>query len=344
MDLNFLTLKDISKALGYSISTVSKALRDSYEISPQTKAIILAYAEKHNYKPNITARSLKQGKSKSIGIIISTIDNHFFAQLVSGVESVAYDKGYNIIITQTHESYEREVLNLNHLSLRSIDGLLISLSSETTDVNHLKKLFSVGLPIVFFDRVSNEVNTHKVISNNYQGAYDGVVHLIENGYKKIAHIGSSPNISITNERLAGYKKALENHNLTIDESYIKFCKQGGKDVGEIEQSIQDLLKLKNPPDAIFTASDRITTSTLIYLKRMNIRIPDSIALIGFTNISLAEVLNPALSSIHQPAFEMGQTAMEMLVNIIESKIPITQFETKVFDTELQIRESCRRKL
>jgi len=198
-----ITIKDIAKALGLSTSTVSRALRGSYEISPETKKLVLEYAEKFNYRPNPIALSLKERKSRSIGVIVSEIANHFFSQAINGIESIAYNRGYHVIITQSHESYEREVVNVKHLSSRSVDGLLMSLSTETTDMSHLIDLHEKGLPVVFFDRVTNEIDTHKVIANNYQGAYDATDHLIKSGYKKIAHITSSEHLSITKERLAG---------------------------------------------------------------------------------------------------------------------------------------------
>jgi len=197
MNFGAVTIKDIAKELGISASAVSKALKDSHEISEKTKKLVLECAKKHNYQPNPMALSLKRGNSKSLGIVVSTIDNHFFSQVIDGIESVAHSKGYNVTITQTHESYDLELANVNHLTVRAIDGLLISLSSETKDIDHLIKLHDKGLPIVFFDRVSNAIDTHKVIADNFKGAYDATTHLVRSGYKKIAHITSSQHISIT---------------------------------------------------------------------------------------------------------------------------------------------------
>jgi LacI family transcriptional regulator len=339
MNFNVLTIKDIARELGLSISTVSKALSDSYEISEKTKKLVNDYAEKHNYSPNPIAKSLKQGHSKSIGIVVSTIDNTFFSQVISGIESVAYSKGYNVIITQTHESYDLEVRNAKHLTFRSVDGILISLSAETQDIEHLKALQRKGLPIVFFDRVSADLETHKVIADNFKGAYEGTTHLVNSGYKRIAHITSSLNLSISRERLAGYKKALEDNGVPYDEKYVKYCLHGGRDLNEIESAINDLLTMPNRPDAIFTASDRITTTTIGLLNKFKVKMPADIALLGFTNTRLADILNPALSALVQPGFDIGKAAMDMLITLIESKRPVTEFETKVLPTELFIRES-----
>src|SRR5260221_2067332 len=223
MKFEAITIKDIAKALNLSVSSVSKALRGSHEISEETKKNVLAYAREHNYKPNPIAQSLKKGRSKSIGVIVCNIDNNFFSQVINGIESIAYNRDYNVIITQSKESYAREVLNSEHLSSRSVDGLIISLSAETKNVAHLQKLHQKGLPIVLFDRVTDEIPTHKVIANNYRGAYEATRHLLLQGYKRIAHITSSNSLSNTLERLQGYKKALEDAGLTADENYIKFC-------------------------------------------------------------------------------------------------------------------------
>lgn len=197
------TIKDIAKALGLSTSTISRALRDSYEISEETKKLVLECAEKLNYRPNPIALSLKERRSRSIGVIVCEIANNFFSQIINGIESVAYERGYNVIIAQSHESYEREIMDLQFLASRSVDGLLISVSTETNDINHLKSLHDRGLPIVFFDRTLEGLNTHSVIVDNFNGAYLATEHLIKNGYKNIAAITNSEFLSITNERLAG---------------------------------------------------------------------------------------------------------------------------------------------
>lgn len=339
MNFEAITIKDIATALSLSVSTVSKALSDSHEISEKTKKLVTEYAEEHNYRPNPIAKSLKQGNSKSIGIVVSTIDNQFFSQVINGIESVAYSKGYNVIITQTHESFELEVLNIKHLTYRSVDGILISLSTETSDVEHLKSLHKKGLPIVFFDRITDEIDTHKVIADNFSGAFEGTQHLLNSGYKRIAHITSSPNISITRERLNGYAKALEQAGIEFNEDYVKYCMHGGRDIDEVKNAMNDLLAMDKRPDAIFTTSDRITTTTLLLLQKMKIRIPDEMALLGFSNTQLADALNPPLSTIYQPGFEIGKNAIEMLISIIESKKPVTEFETRALPTQLNIRTS-----
>ena len=333
------TIKDIARALGLSTSTVSRALRGSYEISPETKKLVLEYAEKINYRPNPIALSLKERKSRSIGVVVSEIANTFFSQAINGIESIAYNRGYHVIISQSHESYEREKVTIQHLASRSVDGLLVSLSNETIDLSHLKQLHDKGLPVVFFDRITDEINTHKVTANNVKGAFDATQHLINKGFTRIAHITNSPNLSITKERLQGYQEALKKNNLPFDEKLVHYTLHGGMIYEEIQDEIQKMFNARQKPDAILTASDRITTSCLTALKAAGKKIPDDISVIGFTNTNIAELFNPPLSAVRQPAFDMGQTATELLISIIESKRPVTEFETRILDTELFTRES-----
>ncbi len=343
MKYEAVTIKDIAKELGLSTSTVSRALRDSYEISPETKKMVLEYAEKINYRPNPIALSLKEKRTRSIGIVVAEIANSFFSQVINGIESIANDKGYNVIITQSHESFERELSNVQYLASRSIDGLLISPSSETEDMSHLKHLHDRGFPIVFFDRIVDEIDTHKVIVDSKKGGYDATNHLIEGGYKQIATLANVEYLSITRDRVSGYQAALEDHKIKFDPSLVKYCLHGGLVYEEVEIALDALFKQKKKPDAIFAAADKLTTNCLRYFKAKKIRVPEDIAIIGFSNIDLTELLSPSLSVVRQPAFEMGQVATELLLNLIESKRPVKDFETKMLQPELFIRESTTRK-
>ncbi|MFT4153787.1 LacI family DNA-binding transcriptional regulator [Parafilimonas sp.] len=343
MKFETITIKDIAKALNLSVSTVSKALRKSYEISQETQKLVLDYAEKHNYKPNPVAQGLRKGKSRLIGVIVTNIDNNFFSQVINGIESVAHKKGYTVIITQTHESYEREVITAQNLMTRSPDGLLVSLCAETANVDHFKEIHHKGLPIVFFDRVTNDIDTHKVTCNNFHGAYEATKHLAQQGFQRIAHITSSNNLSITLERLEGYLKALEDNGLQIDERYIKYCVHGGMIQEETRAAVNELLAMHDKPDAIFTASDRLSTTTFSILCEEGIKMPVQMGMAGFTNSLSAHIFNPPLTTIVQPAFEMGQKATEMLIQLIESKQPPARYEKKVLDAALVIRQSSLKK-
>ncbi|MDI3321116.1 LacI family DNA-binding transcriptional regulator [Pinibacter soli] len=343
MRFEAITIKDIATALGLSTSTVSRALRDSHEISVETKKIVREYAEEHNYRPNPIALSLKEKRSRSIGVVVCEIANSFFSQIINGIESIAYDRGYNVIISQSHESYKREVLDLSYLASRSIDGLLISVAMETTNFDHLKSLHDKGLPIVFFDRVVDDIDTHKVIIDNSTGAYNATVHLMKNGFKRIAIVSISEHSFIAQGRLNGYKKALQDNNIPEDEKLIRYCEHGGQNYEELEQVMDSLFSQKKKPDAVFAGSDTMTMGILRYFKSKKMKVPDDIALVGFSNSENADLLQPALTVIKQPAFEMGKKATELLLKMIEAKRQDKTFENYVLPAELVIRESSEKK-
>lgn len=339
MKFEAVTIKDIAKALGLSTSTVSRALRDSYEISPETKKIVLDYAKEINYRPNPIALSLKEKRSRSIGIMVSEIANSFFSQAINGIESVAHAKGYNVIITQSHESYEKEVSSIQFLASRSVDGCLVSVSTETKDFSHFTNLYEKGLPIVCFDRIISSLNTFKVIVDNFKGSYNATQQLIKNGYKKIALLANSEYLSITKERQSGYAKALADANINYDEKLVQHCLHGGMIYDEVEEAMNKLMTQKHKPDAIFADSDKLTTNCLRYCKAKKINVPQKLAVIGFSNLDLTELLSPALSVVRQPAFEMGKQAAELLIKMIEAKRPITDFETITLPPDVYVRES-----
>jgi LacI family transcriptional regulator len=334
MRFETITIKDIAKALGLSTSTVSRALRGGYEISEETRKAVLEYARKINYRPNPIALSLKEKRSRSIGIVVSEIANNFFSQAINGIESVAYSKDYHVIITQSNESFEREKSNVQHLASRSVDGLLISLSSESSDVSYLKELHDKGLPIVFFDRVSDEIETHKVIADNFQGAFDATEYLIERGNTRVAHLTNAAHLSTTRERLDGYKAALQKHQLPFREEYVKVCEHGGMQLEEVEAAVAALLDHPEKPDAIFIAQDKLTTGCLLAVKRLNALRDTRLDISGFTNSNVVDLFTPAITAIKQPAFEIGKRATELLIQLLESKRPVTEFEREVFSTEL----------
>ncbi|MBS1749596.1 MAG: LacI family DNA-binding transcriptional regulator [Bacteroidetes bacterium] len=332
-------LKDISKALGLSISTISRALNDSYEISEKTKKKVREYAREINYRPNPVAVSLRDKRSRSIGVIIAEIANSFFSQMINGVDSVAHNRGYNVIITQTHESYHRELSNLNFLASSSVDGCLISVSTETENFDHIIHLHEKGLPFVCFDRIVEGIKTHKVSFDNFRGAYEATNELLKNRYKRIAMLGNASHLSITQERLEGYKNALEDAGILFDQSMVRYCLHGGMIYDEVKKAVDELMHLRKKPDALFTASDKLTTNIIRYCNNRKIRIPEKLGLIGFSNLDIADLLTPSISVIRQPAFEMGRSAAELLIKLIESKHPPVDFENKVFPPEMLIRQS-----
>lgn len=326
------TIKDIAKALGISPSTVSRALSDSYEISAETKKKVIDYARQINYQGNPVAQSLRNKRSNSIGVLVADVANSFFSQVINGIESVAYESGYNIIISQSHEEYEREKANMQHLANRSVDGLLMSLSAQTTDYAHIRELHQQGLPIVFFDRILDEIETYRVSSDNFKTSYNVIKQLTDKGYQRIAILASTPQISITTERVNGYKQALADNNISVDESLIKYCYRGGRDADEITQALIALFNAGNKPDALFIASDLVSTASIRALNRISY--PENLVIVGYSNADVIDLLTPRISYIRQPAFAMGQIATQMLIKLIESTYPVYEFETRLLDAEI----------
>ncbi|MBZ4188992.1 LacI family DNA-binding transcriptional regulator [Niabella beijingensis] len=339
MKLDAITIKDIAKALGLSASTVSRALRDSYEISEETKKRIRAYANENNYRPNLAALSLRKGKSKSIGVIVADIANSYFSQVIGGIESVANEKGYNVIITQSKDSAEREQMIVTDLTSRSIDGLIVSLAAGTTDYSIFEEMTDRGVPLVFIDRIAENIDTHKVTADNFTGGYQAVKHLAGNGYKKIALIANNKNLSISKERIEGCIKAFEELGLEQHPQWVQFCAAGGSDDREIEKVITSLLAMESSPDALLTLSDTLSLKTLRILKQKQMKIPGDIGLMGFSNFNNSELLDPALSVIYQPSVEMGSVAATLLLADIESKRPVTSFTKQVLSTRIITRKS-----
>ena len=342
MKFEAITIKDIAKALDLSPSTVSRALRDSYEIGEDTKKRVKNYAKQHNYRPNPAALSLKEKKTLSIGVVVSEIANPFFSQIIDGIESIAYDKGYNVIITQSKESVEREKIILDYLTSRSVDGLIISVSAETNNSQELIELKERGLPLVFVDRIAENIETHKVTTDNFKGAFDATQHLIKNGYHKIAVIANNQNLSITKDRLSGYLSASEENKMVVFDDLIFYCEHGATDADEVEKALTSLFERKQKPDAILALSDKISTQILRYCVKNKIKIPEDVAVIGFSNSPDTELMHPPLSIIYQPALEMGEAAAEFLFQMIGSKRPTTSFETKVLTPKIITRESSIR--
>ncbi|MBO0931229.1 LacI family DNA-binding transcriptional regulator [Fibrella aquatilis] len=338
--MDAVTIKDIARALNLSTSTVSRALRGSYEISAETKRLVMDYAERINYQPNPIALSLKENRSRVLGVIVPQIANNFFSQAINGIEAIAYNRGYHVIIMQSHESLEREVLTVQQAMARRVDGLLISISSQTNNLAHLHAIQQRNVPIVMFDRVSAELDAPKIVADNFGGAFAATEHLIQTGRRRIAFVAIPPYMAITQDRLAGYKAALTQYGLPYDDDLVRFV---GFQEHEFDPVIDDLLRLSTPPDAFFMAFDRLALWCMTALRKRNIAIPEQVSLIGFTNISVAELLDPPMSTVVQPAQEIGQTAAERLIELIELKEKAPATSTVKIPNTLIVRESTKRK-
>lgn len=344
MKYNQVTIKDIARELGISPSTVSRALKDHPDISPQTKKAVNELAEKLNYQPNVVALSLRQSKTNTLGVIIPEIVHFFFSTVISGIEDVAYSAGYNVILTQSNESLQREMTDMKALFNSRVDGMLISLSRETGTYDHIESMLAKGVPIVFFDRVYEHPNSSKIIVDDFSGAKEATLHLIDQGCKRIAHIEGSPNLTITKQRLEGYLEALKERGMPVDKSLIFPCPEASIEAGKAVT--ESILAKGTPPDGIFATNDPVAMGAMQAIREKGLKIPKDIAVVGFSNWLFSSMMDPPLSSVDQPGFEMGQEATKLLIRQIElkSKEKIDpQPETKILKTRLVIRESSLKK-
>jgi len=338
---NQITIKDIASELGISPSTVSRALKDHPDISEATKKAVKELAEKWDYQPNSIALSLRSQKSNIIGVIVPQIVHHFFSTVISGIEDVAYAAGYNVMICQSNEKYEREVADIKALISSRAEGLLVSFSKETMDFEHLKKLQKRGVPLVFFDRICEEMDTHSVIVDDFGGAFKATEHLISMGCNKIAHLAGPNHLLISQNRADGYQEALEKHGIPYDKSLVLTC-DGGPEAEEGLIQMEKLLKLPNRPDAVFANNDLVAIGAMKAIKQAGLRIPEDIPVIGYSDWMVASVMTPSLTSVAQPGYEMGKVAAEILLKQIESPGAEFDFDSKILETELVLRDSTRR--
>jgi LacI family transcriptional regulator len=337
------TIKDIARELGISPSTVSRALKDHPDISPETKKAVNELAEKLNYQPNIVALSLRQSKTNTIGVIIPEIVHFFFSTVISGIEDVAYRAGYNVILAQSNESQAREITDIKALFNSRVDGMLMSISRETTNFEHIESIISKGVPIVFFDRVYHTPHSSRVIVDDKAGAKEATLHLIEQGCKRIAHLEGPPNLEISKQRLLGYQEALKEKELPFSTDLVAICPSGTIEEGRI--ATEKLLSQKNPPDGIFATNDPAAMGAMQAIKQRGLRIPHDVSIVGFSNWFFSALMDPPLSSVDQPGFEMGQEAAKILIRQIEKKdkenVELPS-ETKILKTRLIVRESSQK--
>jgi len=333
--LNQVTIKDIARLLGMSPSSVSRALHDHPDISPATKEKVLALAKKLDYQPNSIARSLKIRKTRTIGVLVPTIRHDFFASVISGIEEVAYQAGYSIFVSQSNENYEREMLNVQALLSNRVDGLLVSISQTTKSSENFRAILKKGIPLVFFDRAFEDLPANRVIVDDYDGAYRAVDYLISRGYKKIAHLAGPSYLSISRERYSGYRTALKDHNIRFRANYVV---SGGLEEKDGIEGMTRLFDLGEKPDAIFAVNDPVAIGAFIKIREKGLKIPDDIALVGFSNNPITSLIEPPMTTVEQPSHKLGQTAATLLLEQIEND---SDGETKtiVLKTKLIVRGS-----
>ena len=329
-------IKDLAKELNLSVATISKALKDSHEISPETKQRVLELAKKLNYTPNPYASSLRKRRSKTIAVVLPEVADSFFSLAINGIESVAIEKGYHVLIYLTHENFVREQAILNEFKSGRVDGILIAVSGETVHSNHIKEVIAAGMPVVFFDRICEDVETAKITTDDFESSYKATSHLIEKGCKKIAYLFTSSSLSINNKRIEGYKKALADHAIQNNPSHIVLC---DSNLAGNYNIILNLLKQKKRPDGIIACVEKLTTPIYLACRDLNLSIPDKIKVISFTNLQAALILNPTLTTITQPAFEMGKTAASVLFAALRKNNFNLKQETVMIPSVLNIRHS-----
>lgn len=337
------TLKQIAKELDVSISTVSKSLRDSPEISEDTRLKVQAFAKLYNYKPNNIALSLKNQRTKTIGIIIPEIVHHFFATVISGIEQVANENGYTVIVCLSNESFDKEVINMEMLANGSIDGFIISLSKETQfkgDFHHITEVMNQGMPVVMFDRITNEIFCDKVIIDDKQAAYDAMQMLIDKGKKKIALVTTEDYVSVGKLRTDGYTKALLDNDLKFDEKLIIKI----EDIENCEIKIGKLIEDK-AIDAVLAVNELFAVTIIKMASKKGLRVPEDLSVIAFTDGIISQYSTPTITTVSQNGVKMGQKAAKMLIERVElenhddDEEHVEHYRTEIIETQLIQRES-----
>ncbi|MCK9640498.1 MAG: LacI family transcriptional regulator [Prolixibacteraceae bacterium] len=331
------TIHDIARELNISASTVSRALQNNPRISFKTREKIIALANSVGYRPNTLASNLRNKRSNTIGIVVPLINRYFFSAVISGVEEVAFKAGYTVVISQSNDLANKEISIVHSMLANRVDGLIISIAMQPTNYEHLKTFRKKNVPLVFFDRTVAEIDTNKIVVDDFMGGFRVTQHLIDQGYKRIGHMSGPQNLQTYIDRKKGYFEALLKNGISYDESLVvtnSLTSEDGKD------AVQQLMNLPVPPDAIFCGNDTTALSSMIYLRDRGIRIPEDFGIVGFSNEPFSKVVSPSISTIAQPGFLMGQKAAELILQQIEHKD--RSFKTIVLPTELVVRESSNR--
>ncbi|MGY3086991.1 LacI family transcriptional regulator [Hymenobacter sp. UYAg731] len=334
--MSFVNLKQLAGELGLSSSTVSRAMRDSYEISTATRERVKTVARQLNYQPNPFASCLRNNVTKTIGVILPQVDNHFFSLAINGIEEIAQQNGYHVLIYLTHDSGEQEKAVSKYLTSGRVDGILLALASGTRSVGHLEKLKLLGVPIVQFDRVSDTLRTATVTTDDFASSYQATEHLITAGCRTIAHLLVSDSLSIGSKRLKGYQAALEAHRIPYDAG-LTLNGRGSND--ENLRLITQLLEQRPDIDGIFAAVERLALSSYQACQRLGRTIPEAIKIIGFSNMETASLLAPSLTTITQPAYAIGKAAARILFHAILKHKPVLPSQSLELKSELIARAS-----
>jgi len=333
------TIKDIAKKLNISISTVSRALRNATDVNAETKKAVMALSEELNYQPNRLALSLRQKQTHTIGVIVPNLD-YVLSLMVRGIDEVALEAGYTVMVCQSNESFGREIVNTRRLLESLVDGFIISVSSETKSFDHFKKIQERNIPIVIFDRIIPDIVAPSVRLDNEMGGFLATEHLLEEGYKRIAILAGPKNLGISNSRMDGYLNALKKYKIKIDDSLIIHC-DFNQDYAFF--ATQELLNMKKRPDAIFTISDRMAIGAMLAIKKKGLKMPEDIGLVGFNKEPVVTLVTPQISSVDMSSFEIGKAAAKLFIETMHNNEDMSKTE-HILKPKLYIRESSHKKL
>lgn len=330
-----ITIKDIAKALGVSPSTVSRALKDNPDISQETRDAVHKYAQEHNYKPNALALNLRTSRSNTIGVIIPQLVHHFFSCVLSGIEATAAKAGYNILVAQSNEEYEREVKIVHSFLAARVCGVITSLAKDTVKYDHYQELLNNNIPIVFYDRICTGINTERVVVDDYAGSFAAVEYMIQTGCKRIFFYSGPPHLEISKNRRNGYLDAMKKYKIPVDDSMIKFC-----DTREQAIAITpDILEEKNRPDGFFAINDETASGILYACKQARLKIPEEVSICGFTDGAIAQNTDPKLTTVEQHGEEVGESAINILIEKIDGETK--KGTNKIVRTNLVVRGTTK---
>ncbi len=335
------TIKDIARELNISPGTVSRALKDHPDISATTKRNVLELAQRWDYRPNSIARSLRQSKSFTIGVVVPRIAHYFFANVIAGAEQVANSKGYNIVICQSNEVQSREEVALQTLLSSRVDAICISMASGTESFDHLTALQRRGVPLLFFDRICESIQAPAVVVDDFQGAYAATEYLIQTGCRNIAHLAGPKTLTISKKRMEGYLAALTDYHISVRPELILHA---GLSYTEGEAATEKLLESQRDIDGIFAVSDPTAIGAMQALKRAGLSVPENISIIGFSNEPATSFVEPSLTTVEQPSYEIGQVMARLCIDMIETEENDFKSQTEILKTKLIVRGSTRNKL
>ena len=335
-----ITMKDIARELGVSVSTVSRALNNNARISQERREIIKRYAQEHNFYPNIIAESLRKSRVqplKIIGVIIPEFAHYFFSSVLSGIEKEAFKRGYRVMVAQSGEKYNREVEICRSFFENKVCGIIVSQAKDTQQYDHFQRLIDQGVPLVFFDRISTGVDASRVVVDDYMGVFNAVSYLISTGCRRIAFYGSAMNMEISKNRYNGYRDALLKVGLKPDERFIRVCDNRM----DAETITPEILQQEEIPDAFFAVNDDTAIGIIYTAKHMGYRIPEDISVCGFTNGQQSVSCDPMLTTVEQRGEKVGCEAADILISQVEGTLPIEKVEKRVVRTRLIVRGTTR---